>query len=89
MVILVWQMSGQPTVLCIDDEENGLRVRRWLFEAEGFRVFTAADGPTGIDLFKSHTVDVVILDYSMPKMDGITVAQTLKKLGATRVRGEW
>ena len=80
LVILVWQMSGQPTVLCIDDEENGLRVRRWLFEAEGFRVFTAADGPTGIDLFKSQTVDVVILDYSMPKMDGITVAQTLKKL---------
>lgn len=73
-------MSAQPTLLCIDDEENGLRVRKWLFEAEGFRVFTARDGPTGIDLFKSNPVDAVIVDYSMPKMDGIAVAQQLKKL---------
>lgn len=73
-------MSAQPTLLCIDDEENGLRVRKWLFEAEGFRVFTARDGQTGIDLFKAHPVDAVIVDYSMPQMDGIAVAQTLKKL---------
>jgi PAS domain S-box-containing protein len=73
-------MSTQPTLLCIDDEENGLKMRKWLFEAEGFQVFTALDGLTGIDLFKAHSVDAVILDYSMPKMDGIAVAETLKKL---------
>lgn len=73
-------MSRQPTLLCIDDEENGLKMRKWLFESEGFQVFTAPDGPTGIDLFKAHAVDVVLLDYSMPGMDGIAVAETLKKL---------
>jgi len=73
-------MSAQPTLLCIDDEENGLRVRKWLFESEGFRVFTASDGPTGIHLFKTHPVDAVIVDYSMPKMDGIEVAEALKKM---------
>jgi PAS domain S-box-containing protein len=73
-------MSAQPTLLCIDDEENGLRVRKWLFEAEGFQVLTARDGQTGIDLFKTNPIDAVILDYSMPKMDGVTVAETLKKL---------
>ena len=73
-------MSTEPTLLCIDDEENGLKMRKLLFESEGFQVFTALDGPTGIDLFKAHAVDVVILDYSMPGMDGIAVAETLKKL---------
>lgn len=73
-------MSAQPTLLCIDDEENGLRVRKFLFESEGFRVFTAHDGPTGIDLFKTHPVDAVIVDYSMPNMDGIEVAEALKKM---------
>jgi PAS domain S-box-containing protein len=73
-------MSTQPTLLCIDDEENGLKMRKWLFEAEGFRVFTALDGPTGIEVFEAHPVDAVILDYSMPEMDGIAVAEKLKKL---------
>ena len=76
-------MSAQPTLLCIDDEESGLRVRKWLFESEGFRVFTATDGPAGIDLFKAHPVDAVIVDYSMPKMDGVAVAETLKKMRST------
>ena len=76
-------MPAQPTLLCIDDEENGLKMRKWLFEAEGFRVFTALDGPTGIDLFKSRPIDVVILDYNMPDMDGIAVAETLKKVRST------
>jgi PAS domain S-box-containing protein len=73
----------KPKLLCIDDEENGLKMRKWLFETEGFQVFTALDGLTGISLFETHSVDGVILDYSMPGMDGIAVAQALKKLRST------
>src|SRR4051812_15105635 len=70
------------TLLCIDDEENGLKMRKWLFESEGFKVLTALDGLTGIDLFKARGVDLVILDYNMPKMDGMSVAKTLKQLNS-------
>lgn len=73
-------MASSPTLLCIDDEENGLKMRKWLFESEGFQVLTALDGPTGIKLFKTYSVDGVILDYNMPVMNGIVVAETLKKL---------
>ena len=73
-------MSASPTLLCIDDEENGLKMRRWLLEAEGFQVLTALDGPSGIELFKTHSVDAAIIDYCMPGMNGIAVAETLKKL---------
>jgi PAS domain S-box-containing protein len=77
------QMPTKLTLLCIDDEENGLKMRKWLFETEGFQVFTASDGPTGIELFKNHSVDGVVLDYSMPGMDGLVVAERLKTLRQT------
>ena len=55
-------------------------MRKWLLESEGFQTLTALDGPTGIDLFQTHPVDAVILDYRMPGMDGARVAESLKKL---------
>lgn len=58
-------------------------MRKWLFETEGFQVLTALDGPTGIELFQSSPVDGVILDYNMPGMDGIAVAEELKRLRST------
>jgi CheY-like chemotaxis protein len=55
-------------------------MRKLLFESEGFEVLTALDGATGLDLFATHKIDAVVLDYNMPSIDGITVAETLKKL---------
>jgi len=73
-------MSAQVTLLCIDDEETGLKLRKLLFEREGHQVLTAADGTSGIDLFKTQPIDAVILDYRMPEMDGAAVAEKLKEL---------
>jgi PAS domain S-box-containing protein len=73
-------MSAQVTVLCIDDEETGLKLRKILFERQGHRVFTAPDGPSGIDLFKTQPIDAVVVDYRMPNMDGAVVAEKLKEL---------
>jgi CheY-like chemotaxis protein len=67
------------SVLCIDDEEIGLRVRKLVLESEGYKVLTALDGPTGIAMFRDHKTDAVIVDYSMPGMDGAEVAQALKR----------
>jgi len=76
-------MPHNAKLLCIDDEENGLKMRKWLFETEGFQVFTALDGQTGIGLFETHPIDGVVLDYNMPGMNGIAVAERLKKLRST------
>ena len=43
------KMTPELTLLCVDDEENGLKMRKWLFETEGFRVLTALDGPTNAE----------------------------------------
>lgn len=68
------------TVLCIDDEEPGLEVRKILLESAGHRVLTAKSGSEGIRVFQSEPVDAVILDYWMSGMNGVAVARELKKL---------
>lgn len=71
--------SKRHVVLCIDDEPSNLKVRRLLLEYAGFTVLTAASGKEGLDLFNSCPVDAVVVDYSMPEMDGGVVATRIKR----------
>jgi CheY-like chemotaxis protein len=71
--------SHTQTVLCVDDEAVGLSVRRILLEREGYRVLTASNGLQGLEMFQQHSVDVVVLDYSMPGMDGGQVAAAMRE----------
>ena len=74
-------MSDIPAaILCIDDEEPALVVRRILLEKAGYRVFTASTGKQGIEIFRYQPIDVVIVDYWMADMDGLDVAAELKNL---------
>jgi CheY-like chemotaxis protein len=73
-----WREAGM--ILCIDDEPNGLQVRKMLLESQGFRVLTAGGGREGLDLFAANPVKAVVLDYAMPDMDGGEVAAELKRI---------
>ena len=67
------------TILCIDDEPSVLEFQRALLESKGYKVLTAPDGAAGIALARAHSTDAVLLDFSMPGMDGNQVAQVLMK----------
>ena len=73
-------MSKARLILCVDDETVGLQVRRLLLERAGYRVLTALDGPTGIEIFGREPVQGVVLDYSMPGMTGGEVAVKLRRM---------
>ena len=68
-----------PTILCIDDEELGLEIRKMVLEREGYAVLTASDGLTGLSILESQPVDVVILDYAMPGLDGGRIAALMRE----------
>ena len=53
------------TVLCVDDERIGLRVRKIMLESRGYSVLTANNGDEGLKLFDTNHVDVVVLDLSL------------------------
>src|SRR5260370_2120884 len=72
----------KPTILCIDDHRNGLIGRKMLLEQNGYEVLEATGGDEGLKLFRSHSVDAVVLDYQMPGMNGDVVAVKMKRAKA-------
>ena len=71
-------MSRRPLILCVDDEWNGLEGRKMLLEEAGCKVLVASRGTDAMRLFASHPVDLVLLDYHMPGMNGDVVAEHMK-----------
>ncbi len=68
------------TILCIDDQEIGLEVRKLFLEALGYMVLIATNGPDGLRLLHEHAVDLMVLDFRMPGMDGEAVAHKTREL---------
>jgi CheY-like chemotaxis protein len=64
----------------VDDEVVGLSVRKTILESQGYRVLTAENGPDGLKIFSAENIDVVVLDYKMPGMNGDVVAERMKQL---------
>ena len=70
--------SGRGLVLVIDDEESQRDLMGRFLQRQGFSVRTAADGRTGLDLARSLTPRVILLDVMMPDVDGWAVLASLK-----------
>jgi CheY-like chemotaxis protein len=51
-----------------------------LLENSGYEVLEATGGDEGLNLFRSHPVDAVVLDYQMPGMNGDVVAAKMKRI---------
>jgi CheY-like chemotaxis protein len=66
-------------LLCIDDEVNGLRLRKIILEAKGYRVLMAPSGAEGLRLFADNPVELVLLDFLMPEMKGDEVAERMRQ----------
>jgi DNA-binding response OmpR family regulator len=64
-------------VLVIDDEAPIRLLCRVNLEAEQMDVLEAADGPSGLDVARAETPDVILLDVMMPGLDGWRVAEAL------------
>lgn len=61
---------GPPTLLFVDDEPSILSSLQRLFRPKGFRILTAESGEAGLAILETESVDLVISDMRMPKMDG-------------------
>jgi two-component system, OmpR family, response regulator len=71
-------MSDSSTILLVDDEESVQKLLAYPLEREGFRVLQARDGQEALERFASETVDLVVLDVMLPKLDGLEVCKRLR-----------
>jgi two-component system cell cycle sensor histidine kinase/response regulator CckA len=67
-------------LLCIDDNEDVLECEKAFLESFGYTVLTAASGGKGLELASTYPVDVVIVDYLMPEMNGHELAIEMRRL---------
>ena len=75
--------SSPATVLLVEDNEDNLRIYSTFLTYSGYRVLEAADGEAGLALARSELPDVILMDVSIPKMDGYEVTRRLKADPAT------
>ena len=74
----------KPVILVVDDEQDVLTIMQDFLEMSGYSVITADNGPDACTLAKSKTPDLIILDITMPDMDGGQVAQQLEDTPETK-----
>ena len=66
-------------ILVVEDEENIRKVIKKILEINEFEVLEASDGAAAIDIFYSEKVDLIILDWMLPKIDGIEVLKMVRQ----------
>lgn len=77
---LVESKSKKKVILCIDDDQSVLECEREFLTTFGYTVLTASSGHEGLKLASKNCVDVVIVDYCMPQMNGQEVAIEMRRL---------
>jgi CheY-like chemotaxis protein len=80
MLAAVYPALQSAVLLCIDDNEDVLECEKSFLETFGYTVLTAPSGGKGLELASIHSVDVVIVDYFMPEMNGPEVAIEMRRL---------
>jgi PAS domain S-box-containing protein len=79
-------MSSTGRILVVDDDAGGRRLTRATLTRAGFAVSEAPDGQKALDAMRAELPDLVLMDVSMPLMDGFTACEELRKLpGGMRV----
>lgn len=67
-------------VLSVDDSSSIRQMVSFTLKSAGYEVIEAADGQEGLDKARAKTVDLVLTDQNMPRMDGLTLIKTLRTL---------
>ena len=73
-------MNSGYKILVIDDEPDILEFLGYNLRKEGFQVFVANNGKSGIELAKDIHPHLIILDVMMPEMDGIETCEHIRSL---------
>jgi two-component system, OmpR family, alkaline phosphatase synthesis response regulator PhoP len=68
-----------PIILVIEDEPSIQELVTAYLRPEGYKVYTAADGPSGLQAARSYKPDLIILDLMLPDMDGMELLARLRR----------
>jgi len=73
-------MKPKKTILCVDDNEQALSIRKVMLETRGYRVVACTTGDVALEVFRRGGVDLVLTDLIMPGLDGSRLIEEIKAL---------
>jgi two-component system, OmpR family, response regulator CpxR len=73
-------MKPKRTILCVDDNEQSLSIRKVLLETRGYRVITCTRGEDALERFKKGGIDLILTDLIMPGFDGTKLIEQVKAI---------
>ena len=71
-------MRPKRTILCVDDNEQSLSIRKIMLETRGYRVVACTTGREALELFRKGGVDLVLSDLVMPDFSGDKLVAAIK-----------
>ena len=71
-------MRPKRTILCVDDNEQALSIRKLILETRGYRVKACVNGSEALQIFESGGIDLVLSDLLMPGLDGAGLVSKIK-----------
>lgn len=73
-------MKPKRTILCVDNDERSLSIRKVMLETRGYRVRTCSDPGLAVDLMREGGIDLIVADVVMPKLGGAELIDQLKTI---------
>ncbi len=73
-------MKPKRTILCVDDDDRSLSIRKVLLETRGYRVLTCSDPQCAVEVMQRGGIDLVLTDLMMPKINGVQLIDQLKAI---------
>jgi CheY-like chemotaxis protein len=74
------EQAEPPTVLLVEDTEDNRFMMRRLLEMTGYRVVEAMNGEEAVQLAKTESPNVILMDLSLPVIDGLAATRLIRKL---------
>jgi CheY-like chemotaxis protein len=69
----------QKIILVVEDTKDTRHFMKFLLEMNGYFVIEAVDGMEAIEIVKNQTPDLILMDISMPEMDGLTATRVIRQ----------
>jgi len=73
-------MKPKRTILCVDDNDQNLSIRKVMLETRGYRVITSSDAEQALEIFRRGGIDLVLADLVLPGRDGNSLVDEIKNL---------
>src|SRR5947208_12858863 len=73
-------MRPKKIILCVDDNEQSLSIRKFMLETRGYAVVACTNGADALTAFRANGADLILADLMMPGLDGAELVQAIKAL---------